>query len=387
MIDLRQRGLVGSRIGICGTNGDKFKGIRKHWNDTLKPRFYNTFKDEDALEFEQFPEAGVRDANAYKKALSKFSAGDVCVIFTPDSTHFEIAEAAIERGLHVMITKPIVKTLKEHLYLVEKAKEKGVLLQIEVHKRYDPMYNDAVNRIKKLGEFNHFYSYMSQPKFQLNTFKAWAGISSDISYYLNSHHIDLHVSAMQNKAKCIAVHAFSTSGVVASKMLNRECEDTITICAIWEDIKTKSRGHAVYTSSWTAIKADVHSQQKFFCLMEKGEINIDQAHRGYTVATDNDGMSNVNPLFIRNEPDDDGNYMCANCYGYVTFERFVTAAKAINNGTAVPSDFDSSLPTGNVTSMVTGILEAGRISLDNNNKQVMLQYDDSDNLVSLQLVD
>ena len=35
---------------------------------------------------------------------------------------------------------------------------------------------------------------MSQPKLQLSTFKAWAGLSSDISYYLNSHHIDFHVS-------------------------------------------------------------------------------------------------------------------------------------------------------------------------------------------------
>ena len=32
---------------------------------------------------------------------------------------------------------------------------------------------------------------MSQPKFQLETFKSWAGIDSDISYYLNSHHIDV----------------------------------------------------------------------------------------------------------------------------------------------------------------------------------------------------
>lgn len=34
---------------------------------------------------------------------------------------------------------------------------------------------------------------MSQPKFQLETFKSWAGIDSDISYYLNSHHIDVSV--------------------------------------------------------------------------------------------------------------------------------------------------------------------------------------------------
>ena len=70
-----------------------------------------------------------------------------------------------------MATKPMVKSLKEHQRLVEKAKAKNVLLQIEVHKRFDPIYNDARMRIQKLGNFNFFTSYMSQPKFQLETFK------------------------------------------------------------------------------------------------------------------------------------------------------------------------------------------------------------------------
>ena len=39
-------------------------------------------------------------------------------------------------------------------------------------------------------DFSFFDSYMSQPKHQLDTFRHWAGKSSDISYYLNSHHVD-----------------------------------------------------------------------------------------------------------------------------------------------------------------------------------------------------
>ena len=44
---------------------------------------------------------------------------------------------------------------------------------------------DARDRIQDLGGLSYMYSYMSQPKHQLETFKAWAGKSSDISYYLN----------------------------------------------------------------------------------------------------------------------------------------------------------------------------------------------------------
>ena len=185
--DLRERGLIGDEIALCGTNGAKFDDIRRHFTDKIQ------FTNINNLHFQQFPEVifielegksklyvlqgSVVNREAYKDALEKFAKpGDICSVFTPDDTHFDIILAALDRGLHVMATKPMVKTLKEHQLLVEKAREKNVLLQIEVHKRFDPIYNDARMRIQKLGKFNFFTSYMSQPKFQLETFKAWAGI-------------------------------------------------------------------------------------------------------------------------------------------------------------------------------------------------------------------
>jgi D-galacturonate reductase len=49
-----------------------------------------------------------------------------------------------------------------------------------VHKRFDPIYSDARMRIQKLGDFNFFTSYMSQPKFQLETFKVDADCGDKI---------------------------------------------------------------------------------------------------------------------------------------------------------------------------------------------------------------
>jgi len=63
------------------------------------------------------------------------------------------------------------------------------LLSARSHKRFDPVYSDAKMRSKDIGDFSFFNSYMSQPKSQLQTFSAWAGVDSDISYYLNSHHV------------------------------------------------------------------------------------------------------------------------------------------------------------------------------------------------------
>ena len=99
-------------------------------------------KEKDEEPFSNFQGNEV-NRKAYTDAQSHARPGDVCSVFTPDDTHYDIILAALEAGLHVMATKPMVKTLAQHQTLVEKAREKNVLLQIEVHKRFDPIYNDA----------------------------------------------------------------------------------------------------------------------------------------------------------------------------------------------------------------------------------------------------
>ena len=75
------------------------------------------------------------------------SPGDLVTIFTPDDTHFQIAYDAIERGLHVLLTKPPVKVLKEHKALIDAANRQEVLVAVEVHKRWDPIYVDARDHV------------------------------------------------------------------------------------------------------------------------------------------------------------------------------------------------------------------------------------------------
>lgn len=378
--DLRSRGKVSERICMAGTNGSKFPDIRQHLKEKIED-FYGL-----STAFENFPKGEVRNYEAYKDAVQSMSPGDVAVIFTPDDTHYQIAKACLERGLHVMLTKPAVKTLKEHIDLVDIAAKNGVLLQLEVHKRFDPIYRDARSRIQNLGEFNYFYSFMSQPTQQLETFKAWAGKSSDISYYLNSHHIDFHVWSQRGRSIPVTVQAMGSNGV-ARKVLDRECEDTITLTVNWKSLNSNSNGVAVYTSSWTDAQADVWSQQRWFYLGSEGHINVDQAHRGYTVATNEPGkFKSQNPLFFRYTPDERGCYAGHQCYGHLSFERFVDAVNDIRSGKCTAADCDEFLPTGNTTRQMTAILEAGRLSLDNAGKAVRLLYDNAQ-IIGLELQD
>ena len=100
------------------------------------------------------------------------------------------------------------------------------------------------------------------------TTQAWAGKSSDISYYLNSHHVDFHEWCCSGKARPERVVALSSTGVAQAK-LGRPCEDTITLSVQWRTLATNALGHALYTSSWVAPKADVHSQQRWFYMGQK----------------------------------------------------------------------------------------------------------------------
>ncbi len=369
MFDLRRRGKVG-RLGLCGTNGNKFPGIKAHMDKAIG----QTYKGLD-LTLETFPADGVMDYKAYESALETFQPGQAVTIFTPDDTHFDIALACVKRGLHVLVTKPMVKTLAEHRELYEAARQANVLVMIEVHKRFDPIYLDAKDKIQELGKFSYMYSYMSQPKHQLDTFRAWAGKASDISYYLNSHHTDFHEWAMQGRARPVRVSALASTGVATGKF-GIETEDTITLSVQWQNKGDLSLGTGLYTSSWVAPKSDVHSQQRFFYMGQEGEVTIDQAHRGYTMASDTyggGGFRSVNPLFMKYTPSD-GYFAGQRGYGYLSFEAFVDAVAAIQAGTATVESFDSSLATVGTTALTTAILEAGRRSLDAGGRPMDIVY-------------
>ena len=137
---------------------------------------------------------------------------------------------------------------------------------IEHHKRFDPAYADARDRARQLGDFNYFYSYMSQPKSQLETFKAWAGKESDISYYLNSHHIDICASMVSNYTP-VKVTASGSRGTAEGIGCVSGTEDTISLLVEWEKRgEPNKRATAVYTANWTAPqRAGVHSNQYFHC--------------------------------------------------------------------------------------------------------------------------
>jgi len=236
--------------------------------------------------------------------------------------------------------------------------------------------------METFGDFSYYNSYMSQPKKQLETFGAWAGKSSDISYYLNAHHIDVLTWHLAGRARVTRVMAVAATGV--AKGMGLDTEDTITVTTEWVNIKSGSKGIGIFTASWIAPKSDVHSQQRFHYMGHTGEVAVDQAHRGVTVSTDKDGFSSPNPLYMRWTPrggDTGYRFLGQQGYGYRSFEAFLDTVNDFNRNKKTRQEnkeldiqWGVALVNSNSTLTTTAILEAARRSLDDNNAWYSIVY-------------
>lgn len=68
---------------------------------------------------------------------------------------------------------------------------------------------------------------------------------------------------------------------------------------------------------------------------------------------------------MKYSPSESGHFDGQRGYGYVSIEKFVDAARLVNEGASKAEDFDAhGLPTLANTILTTAILNAGRVSLD-----------------------
>src|SRR2546423_3808217 len=74
---------------------------------------------------------------------------DAVIVVVPTSKHFAVASAAIERGKHVFIEKPITATLEEADALLDLAKKRGVIVQIGHIERFNRAVRAALPHVKR----------------------------------------------------------------------------------------------------------------------------------------------------------------------------------------------------------------------------------------------
>jgi predicted dehydrogenase len=133
------------RVGVVGAGSLGFHHIR-------------ILRDLPGVRFSGFAEARPERASEVEKELGVKSHAslddllvnsDAVIIVVPTSAHFSVASAAIERGKHVFIEKPITTTLEEADALLELARQKGVMVQIGHIERFNRAVRAALPHVKK----------------------------------------------------------------------------------------------------------------------------------------------------------------------------------------------------------------------------------------------
>jgi predicted dehydrogenase len=96
-------------------------------------------------------------------------AVDGVIVATPDDLHYEHTMACLERGLPVLIEKPITRSLVHAEEICRVADEKGIPVMTVANKRYSPPYRRARRFITEgpvkdpamyVGKFNLGYDYV-----------------------------------------------------------------------------------------------------------------------------------------------------------------------------------------------------------------------------------
>ncbi len=147
------------RIGVIGygywgpnlvRNFAEIDGVEVRW-------CADTRSDRQALAKRRYP---LLNVTADPRDIFKDSAIDAVVVATPVFTHYPLVRQALQEGKHVLVEKPLARTVAEGEELRELAEKKGLVLMVD----HTFIYTGAVRKMKEiidvgeLGDLHYFDS-------------------------------------------------------------------------------------------------------------------------------------------------------------------------------------------------------------------------------------
>ena len=207
----------------------------------------------------------------YRDIIDKI---DVVTIAVPTSLHYEVAKPFLERGIHVLLEKPVAKTLEEATELFEIADKNNAHLQIGHVERF----NGAVQEIKKVIKDPLMLEFRRVGPFTGRITDA--GVVMDIMI----HDIDIALNLIDSKVKslkAVAGSAFTDMEDYASCQLlfeNGCMANFISSRATQEKIRTMSLSQkdAYVFLDFNEQDIQIHRQASSKYFMTKEELTYRQ---------------------------------------------------------------------------------------------------------------
>lgn len=237
--------------------------------------------DERAAEF------GIRPYTDYRQMIEQEDLQAVCVV-TPDHLHREMSLYAIERGLHVMVEKPMDMTTAGCLDMVRAAEAAGVLLQVDFHKRYDPYNIDMMRQVQsgKIGEPYYAYAYMEDKLIVPSEWLAGWAASSSPFWFIGVHKYDLVRWITGREAVQVFAHGYKGK----LQDMGIDTYDAVSASILMQDGMT-----CTIHANWIVPNGfEAFVNQGLRLIGREGLVEIDSQDRGLRFASTSNGMATPN---------------------------------------------------------------------------------------------
>ncbi|MEM2906310.1 MAG: Gfo/Idh/MocA family oxidoreductase [Candidatus Bathyarchaeia archaeon] len=98
----------------------------------------------------------------YRRLLAEQSL-DAVIVCTPHAYHYEHVTAALERGLHVLVEKPMALSIPEAEAMKWKADERGLILAVGYQRHFQPEYVFARQLVKggRIGQPHFILAWLT----------------------------------------------------------------------------------------------------------------------------------------------------------------------------------------------------------------------------------
>lgn len=170
------------------------------------------------------------------------------------------AKMCVDAGKHIHMDKPASGTLEEFKYVLDKAKEKNLVVQMGYMYRYNPAVLKCFEYIKN-GDLGEIYSINAEMStFHPVGYKKWlTNFGGGIMYILGSHFVDLIVYMMGEPKKV-------TSYLKHTKLDDVDFEDNNL--AVLEYEKALAR---IFVSS---VEVNGYGRRQFVVAGSRGTVNV-----------------------------------------------------------------------------------------------------------------
>ena len=344
-------GVVGA--GVFGIN--HLKAFRQlSYSGIAELAAVAEINDERAREVEK--DFGCPVYHDYHDMLDKADLDAVTVV-TPDHLHREVALAALQKGKHVLVEKPLDTTASGCREMIDAAKKANVLLQVDFHKRYDPEHIGLARRVAagELGEVLYGSAHM-EDRIEVPTewFPHWAPSSSP-AWFLGVHFYDLVRWIIKSNAR--SVYARSRKELLKNQY-GIDTYDSVHAAVEFENGAVFS-----FDTSWVLPKSfEAIVNQELRVVGTKGMWEIDSQYRGSRSCIEPEGMRTWNNNFLRESVDKQGRVIYRG-YGIESIEDFAHNVNAVKDGATVDG-LKGTYPDGEDGLEVTKIAEGVHRSLE-----------------------